>query len=57
VPPVRALALEFPDDPMTLSNNTGSAFQFMSGEWFLVAPVFVTFQRGNGPDFVQQKWL
>jgi alpha-glucosidase (family GH31 glycosyl hydrolase) len=43
VPPVRALALEFPDDPMTLSNNTGSAFQFMSGEWFLVAPVFVTF--------------
>lgn len=39
-PPVRAMALEFPDDPATLVNGTGTAFQFMSGPSFLVAPVF-----------------
>eukprot|EP00041_Stephanoeca_diplocostata_P026060 m.694769 g.694769 ORF g.694769 m.694769 type:complete len:943 (-) comp22884_c2_seq9:1552-4380(-) len=40
VPPVRAMALEFPSDLSTLTNHTGTAYQFMSGEWFLVAPVY-----------------
>mmetsp|Transcript_28708 Transcript_28708/g.66620 ORF Transcript_28708/g.66620 Transcript_28708/m.66620 type:complete len:808 (+) Transcript_28708:73-2496(+) len=40
VPPVRALALEFPEDPLTLENNTGSSQQFMSGPYLLVAPVY-----------------
>merc|ERR1711957_171472 len=40
VPPVRAMALEFPSDNSTLTNNTGSAMQFMAGPFFLVAPVY-----------------
>eukprot|EP00929_Paragymnodinium_shiwhaense_P118308 TRINITY_DN90248_c0_g1_i1.p1 TRINITY_DN90248_c0_g1~~TRINITY_DN90248_c0_g1_i1.p1 ORF type:complete len:810 (-),score=176.41 TRINITY_DN90248_c0_g1_i1:293-2722(-) len=40
VPPVRALALEFPDDKWTFANHTGSAMQFMAGPSFLVAPVY-----------------
>jgi hypothetical protein len=40
VPPVRAMALEFPDDITTFSNHTGSAQQFMAGPFFLVAPVY-----------------
>ena len=38
VPTVRAMVLEFPDDPTTWSKRT--QYQFMSGEWFLVAPVY-----------------
>jgi len=38
VPTVRAMVLEFPGDPVTWSKRT--QYQFMSGEWFLVAPVY-----------------
>jgi alpha-glucosidase (family GH31 glycosyl hydrolase) len=38
VPAVRAMVLEYPDDPVTWSKRT--QYQFMSGEWLLVAPVF-----------------
>jgi alpha-glucosidase len=38
VPAVRAMVLEFPNDPVTWSKRT--QYQFMSGEWFLVAPVY-----------------
>lgn len=38
VPTARAMVLEFPDDPMTYDNTT--QYQFMSGEYFLVAPVY-----------------
>ena len=38
VPTVRAMVLEFPDDPATWSKRT--QYQFMSGEWLLVAPVY-----------------
>jgi len=38
VPTVRAMVLEFPDDPVTWSKRT--QYQFMSGEWLLVAPVY-----------------
>ena len=38
LPTVRAMVLEFPDDPVTWSKRT--QYQFMSGEWMLVAPVY-----------------
>jgi alpha-glucosidase (family GH31 glycosyl hydrolase) len=38
VPAVRAMVLEFPNDSVTWSKRT--QYQFMSGEWFLVAPVY-----------------
>jgi alpha-glucosidase (family GH31 glycosyl hydrolase) len=38
VPTVRAMVLEFPGDPATWSKRT--QYQFMSGEWLLVAPVY-----------------
>jgi alpha-glucosidase len=38
LPTVRAMVLEYPDDPVTYSKQT--QYQFMSGEWLLVAPVF-----------------
>ena len=40
VPPVRAMALEFPADDALLLNGTGSAMQFMVGPSLLVAPVY-----------------
>ena len=40
MPPVRAMALQFPEDLSTYDNHTGSAYQFMSGDWLLVAPVY-----------------
>jgi alpha-glucosidase (family GH31 glycosyl hydrolase) len=42
VPMSRAMMLEFPNDTTTYSNST--QYQFMSGEWLLVAPVY---KRGN----------
>lgn len=38
VPMVRAMVLEFPEDDMAQSDST--KYQFMSGEWMLVAPVY-----------------
>ncbi|MBP1598533.1 MAG: glycoside hydrolase [Acidobacteria bacterium] len=38
VPAVRAMVLEFPDDPVTWSKRT--QYQFMTGESLLVAPVY-----------------
>jgi alpha-glucosidase (family GH31 glycosyl hydrolase) len=38
VPTVRAMVLEYPDDPVTWSKRT--QYQFMSGESLLVAPVY-----------------
>eukprot|EP01051_Picozoa_sp_SAG22_P006348 SAG22_NODE_411_length_10900_cov_2.633738_2_plen_891_part_00 len=40
MPPVRAMALQFPDDMSTYENTTGTAYQFMSGDYLLVAPVY-----------------
>mmetsp|Transcript_24891 Transcript_24891/g.51444 ORF Transcript_24891/g.51444 Transcript_24891/m.51444 type:complete len:386 (-) Transcript_24891:217-1374(-) len=34
------MALEFPSDTALYVNSTGSAQQFMAGEWLLVAPVY-----------------
>ena len=38
MPTVRAMVLEFPDDPVTWGKET--RYQFMSGKWLLVAPVY-----------------
>jgi len=38
VPTVRGMVLEFPEDPVTPGKAT--QYQFMSGEWLLVAPVY-----------------
>lgn len=42
VPMVRAMVLEFPEDEVTY--DTLTQYQFMSGEWMLVAPVY---KRGD----------
>lgn len=42
VPMVRAMVLEFPKDTVTYSPST--QYQFMSGEWLMVAPVY---KRGD----------
>lgn len=38
VPMARAMVLEFPDDVVT--RDTTTQYQFMSGEWMMVAPVY-----------------
>ncbi|CAK0885625.1 unnamed protein product [Prorocentrum cordatum] len=40
LPPVRAMALEFPSDDSVMASHTGSSQQFMAGPSFLVAPVY-----------------
>jgi len=42
VPMVRAMVLEFPNGTVTDSPST--QYQFMSGEWLMVAPVY---KRGD----------
>jgi alpha-glucosidase len=46
VPVARAMVLEYPDDAATWGTQT--QYQFMSGEWFLVAPVYedATIRKG-----------
>ena len=69
VPMARAMVLEFPDDVVTRDSTT--QYQFMSGEWLLVAPVFdrrgerkdIYFPRGEwydywtGETFAGGQWL
>lgn len=40
VPPVRAMLLEFPQEEQLYVPSTATSYQFMSGEWLLVAPVY-----------------
>lgn len=69
VPMVRAMVLEFPTDTVTYSKST--QYQFMSGEWLMVAPVYkrgewrenIYFPKGewfdfsNGNQYEGGKWL
>lgn len=69
VPMARAMVLEFPQDTTTWSSST--QYQFMSGEWILVAPVYkagnwrtnIYFPKGkwydfwNGKAYEGGKWL
>jgi alpha-glucosidase (family GH31 glycosyl hydrolase) len=57
VPPVRAMALQFPDDKSTYENHTGSAYQFMSGDWFLVAPVYRNTSTRDGIYLPAGDWI
>lgn len=38
VPTTRGMVLEYPNDPVTWGKQT--QYQFMNGEWFLVAPIY-----------------
>jgi alpha-glucosidase len=55
VPAVRAMVLEFPDDPVTWSKRT--QYQFMSGEWLLVAPVYEDTIVRNDIYLPAGKWI
>ncbi|OFW24705.1 MAG: hypothetical protein A3G21_17340 [Acidobacteria bacterium RIFCSPLOWO2_12_FULL_66_21] len=55
VPTVRAMVLEFPGDPATWSKRT--QYQFMSGEWLLVAPVYEDSPIRNDIYLPAGKWI
>jgi hypothetical protein len=55
VPTVRAMVLEFPDDPTTWSKRT--QYQFMSGESLLVAPVYEDSPIRNDIYLPAGKWI
>jgi len=55
VPAVRAMVLEFPDDPETWGTRT--KYQFMSGESFLVAPVYKSGSDRDSIYFPTGKWI
>jgi alpha-glucosidase (family GH31 glycosyl hydrolase) len=54
-PVVRAMLLEFPDDPICLDKTT--QYQFMSGESFLVAPVYKPALERDSIYFPSGKWI
>ncbi|MEN8225971.1 MAG: TIM-barrel domain-containing protein, partial [Bacteroidota bacterium] len=54
-PVVRAMVLEFPEDPVTLDKTT--QYQFMSGEWMLVAPVYKSSFDRDSIYFPEGKWI
>lgn len=55
VPAVRAMVLEYPDDPVTWDKTT--QYQFMSGEWMLVAPVYSSGIERDSIYFPEGKWI
>jgi alpha-glucosidase len=55
VPTVRAMVLEFPDDPTTWSKRT--QYQFMSGPSLLVAPVYEDSPIRNDIYLPAGKWI
>jgi alpha-glucosidase len=55
VPTVRAMVLEFPQDTVTYSTTT--QYQFMSGEAFLVAPVYTSSTVKNGIYLPESEWV
>jgi alpha-glucosidase (family GH31 glycosyl hydrolase) len=54
-PAVRAMVLEYPDDPVALGKTT--QYQFMSGEWMLVAPVYKSFYHRDSIYFPAGKFI
>ena len=63
IPMVRPMVLEFPKDTVTYDNAT--AYQFMSGEWLMIAPVYtrrkerkdIYFPAGTWYDFWSDKTI
>ncbi len=54
VGPVRPLALEFPDDPRAATD--AAKYEFMSGSYFLVAPVYQDTEVRNGIYLPKGTW-
>ena len=57
MPPIRAMALQFPEDASTYVNHTGTAYQFMSGDWLLVAPVYTNTSVRDGIYLPAGNWI
>jgi len=55
MPPARAMVLEFQDDPTTWDTTT--QYQFMSGPWFLVAPVYEDATTRSGIYLPAGQWI
>ncbi len=55
VPTSRAMVLEFPKDPVTWGTQT--QYQFMNGEWFLVAPVYKSEGKRDSIYLPKGKWI
>jgi alpha-glucosidase len=55
VPMARAMVLEYPDDATTWGTQT--QYQFMSGEWFLVAPVYENTTTRKGIYLPKGQWF
>jgi alpha-glucosidase (family GH31 glycosyl hydrolase) len=55
VPTVRGMVLEFPEDPVTPGKAT--QYQFMSGEWLLVAPVYTPSDERDSIYFPAGTWI
>jgi hypothetical protein len=55
VPAVRAMVLEFPEDSVVKDATT--RYQFMSGEWFLVAPIYTSGTQRDSIYFPEGKWF
>jgi hypothetical protein len=54
-PVVRAMVLEFPEDQVTWDKTT--QYQFMSGEYMLVAPVYTSSNQRDSIYFPQGNWI
>jgi len=55
VPAVRAMVLEFPEDSVVKDATT--RYQFMSGEWMLVAPVYTASTTRDSIYFPEGRWF
>ncbi|MEO7210392.1 MAG: TIM-barrel domain-containing protein, partial [Chitinophagaceae bacterium] len=55
VPASRAMVLEFPEDPVTWGTQT--QYQFMNGEWLLVAPVYKSEGKRDSIYLPEGKWF
>ncbi|KXN69522.1 glycoside hydrolase family 31 protein [Conidiobolus coronatus NRRL 28638] len=55
VPVARSMVLEYPEDPKTWDSET-TKYQYMFGEYFLVAPVYTSTTVRNGIYLPKGKW-
>eukprot|EP00048_Salpingoeca_helianthica_P012853 m.189491 g.189491 ORF g.189491 m.189491 type:complete len:914 (+) comp15429_c0_seq2:201-2942(+) len=55
MPPTRALVLHYPEDPATWDNTT--QYEFLSGDWLLVAPVYENTTVRTGIYLPRGEWL
>lgn len=55
VPASRAMVLEFPNDPVTWGTKT--QYQFMNGEWLLIAPVYKSEGKRDSIYLPEGKWF